>query len=40
MTGTSLSLIALIGAVMLVGIVVKNGIVLIDYINLTERLLQ
>ena len=34
MTDTSLSLIALIGAVMLVGIVVKNGIVLIDYINL------
>ena len=37
MTGTSLSLIALIGAVMLVGIVVKNGIVLIDYINLNKE---
>lgn len=36
-TGTSLSLIALIGAVMLVGIVVKNGIVLIDYINLNKE---
>ncbi len=37
MSGTSLSLIALIGAVMLVGIVVKNGIVLIDYINLNKE---
>ncbi len=37
LTGTSLSLIALIGAVMLVGIVVKNGIVLIDYINLNKQ---
>lgn len=36
-SGTSLSLIALIGAVMLVGIVVKNGIVLIDYINLNRE---
>ena len=36
-TGTTLSLIALIGAVMLVGIVVKNGIVLIDYINLNKE---
>ena len=36
LTGTTLSLIALIGAVMLVGIVVKNGIVLIDYINLNK----
>lgn len=33
-TGTSLSLIALIGAIMLVGIVVKNGIVMVDYTNL------
>jgi hydrophobe/amphiphile efflux-1 (HAE1) family protein len=33
-TGTTLNLISMIGAVMLVGIVVKNGIVLIDYINL------
>jgi HAE1 family hydrophobic/amphiphilic exporter-1 len=37
LTGTTLSLIALIGAVMLVGIVVKNGIVLIDYINLNKE---
>lgn len=34
LTGTSLSLIALIGAIMLVGIVVKNGIVMVDYTNL------
>ena len=34
MTNTPLSLIALIGAIMLVGIVTKNGIVLIDYMNL------
>ncbi|MBS4012615.1 MAG: efflux RND transporter permease subunit [Bacteroidetes bacterium] len=33
-TGTELSVIALIGAVILVGIVVKNSIVLIDYTNL------
>ncbi len=33
-TGHTLNLISLIGAVMLVGIVVKNGIVLVDYINL------
>ncbi|WP_010420459.1 efflux RND transporter permease subunit [Anaerophaga thermohalophila] len=33
-TGTTLNLISMIGGVMLVGIVVKNGIVLIDYINL------
>jgi len=37
LTGTSLSLIALIGSVMLVGIVVKNGIVLIDYMNLNKE---
>jgi HAE1 family hydrophobic/amphiphilic exporter-1 len=37
-TGTSLSVMALIGMVMLVGIVVNNGIVLVDYINqLRER---
>ena len=34
MTNTPLSLIALIGAIMLVGIVTKNGIVLVDYMNL------
>ncbi|MFA6352413.1 MAG: efflux RND transporter permease subunit, partial [Bacteroidales bacterium] len=33
-TNTSLSLIAALGMVMLVGIVVKNAIVLVDYINL------
>jgi len=33
-TGTPLSLIALIGAIMLVGIVTKNGIVMVDYMNL------
>lgn len=34
LTGTSLSMIAAIGVVMLVGIVVKNGVVLVDFINL------
>ena len=34
LTGTSLSVISGLGAVMLIGIVVKNGIVLVDYINL------
>ncbi|MBP9647764.1 MAG: efflux RND transporter permease subunit [Paludibacteraceae bacterium] len=33
-TGTSLNLIGSLGVVLLVGIVVKNGIVLVDYINL------
>jgi HAE1 family hydrophobic/amphiphilic exporter-1 len=33
-TGTVLSMVSLIGGVMLVGIVVKNAIVLVDYINL------
>ena len=33
-TGTSLDMIGALGVVMLVGIVVKNGIVLVDYINL------
>ncbi|MDR1416917.1 MAG: efflux RND transporter permease subunit [Prevotellaceae bacterium] len=36
-TGTSLSLIALIGAIMLVGIVVKNGIVIVDFTNLQRE---
>lgn len=37
-TGTNLSVMALIGVIMLVGIVVNNGIVLVDYINkLRER---
>ncbi len=34
LTGTTLSVIAALGAVLLIGIVVKNGIVLVDYINL------
>jgi HAE1 family hydrophobic/amphiphilic exporter-1 len=34
LTGSSLSVIALIGAIMLVGIVVKNGIVMVDFTNL------
>jgi HAE1 family hydrophobic/amphiphilic exporter-1 len=33
-TNTPLSIIAMIGLIMLVGIVVKNGIVLVDYTNL------
>lgn len=37
LTRTPLSLIALIGAIMLVGIVVKNGIVLIDYTRLCRE---
>jgi HAE1 family hydrophobic/amphiphilic exporter-1 len=38
LTGTDLSVMSLIGMVMLVGIVVNNGIVLVDYINqLRER---
>ncbi|MDR0414967.1 MAG: efflux RND transporter permease subunit [Prevotellaceae bacterium] len=37
LTNTSLSMIALIGAVMLVGIVVKNGIVIVDFTNLQRE---
>lgn len=33
LTGTTLSVMALVGLVMLVGIAVNNGIVLVDYIN-------
>jgi len=33
LTGTTLSVMAMVGIVMLVGIVVNNGIVLVDYIN-------
>lgn len=33
-TGTTLNMIAALGAILLVGIVTKNGIVLVDYINL------
>jgi HAE1 family hydrophobic/amphiphilic exporter-1 len=34
LTGTTLNIISAIGAVMLIGIVVKNAIVLVDFINL------
>lgn len=37
LTGTSLDMIGALGVVMLVGIVVKNGIVLVDYINLMRE---
>jgi len=36
-TGTSINMQSLMGAVMLVGIVVNNAIVLVDYINLQRR---
>ena len=36
-TGTNLSIMSLIGGIMLIGIVVKNGIVLIDYITLNRE---
>ncbi|MGE5410460.1 MAG: efflux RND transporter permease subunit, partial [Clostridiales bacterium] len=36
-TGTSLSVMALVGIVMLVGIAVNNGIVMVDYINQLRR---
>ncbi|MBN1639288.1 MAG: efflux RND transporter permease subunit [Ignavibacteriales bacterium] len=36
-TGTSVSVMALVGLVMLVGIAVNNGIVLVDYINQQRR---
>jgi HAE1 family hydrophobic/amphiphilic exporter-1 len=35
-TGTTMSVISMVGGVMLIGIVVKNAIVLVDYINLTR----
>ena len=37
LTGQTMNLMSLIGAVMLIGIVVKNGIVLVDYINLNRE---
>ncbi len=37
LTNTSLSIVAALGAVLLVGIVTKNGIVLIDFINLLRE---
>ncbi len=36
-TGGTLNMMSLIGAIMLIGIVVKNGIVLVDYINLNRE---
>ncbi|MBN2357621.1 efflux RND transporter permease subunit, partial [candidate division KSB1 bacterium] len=36
-TGTSLNIQSLMGAIMLIGIVVNNAIVLVDYINLMRR---
>lgn len=36
-TGHSLNIMSMIGAIMLIGIVVKNGIVLIDYITLNRE---
>ena len=37
LTGHTLNVMSLIGAIMLIGIVVKNGIVLIDYITLNRE---
>jgi len=37
LTNTNLNVMSMIGAIMLIGIVVKNGIVLIDYINLNRE---
>jgi HAE1 family hydrophobic/amphiphilic exporter-1 len=37
LTGTSLNIQSLMGVVMLIGIVVNNAIVLVDYINLMRR---
>lgn len=37
LTGHTLNVMSLIGAIMLIGIVVKNGIVLIDYIGLNRE---
>ena len=37
LTGTNLNIMSMIGAIMLIGIVVKNGIVLIDYIQLNRE---
>ncbi len=36
-TGSTLNMMSMLGAIMLVGIVVKNGIVLIDYISLNRE---
>jgi len=36
-TGTNLDMIGMLGIILLIGIVVKNGIVLVDYINLMRE---
>jgi len=36
-TGTSFSLIGFVGAIMLVGIVIKNGVVMVDFTNLLSE---
>ncbi len=37
LTGTNLNIMSMLGGIMLIGIVVKNGIVLIDYTNLLRE---
>jgi len=37
LTGGTINMMSLIGAIMLIGIVIKNGIVLVDYINLNRE---
>jgi len=37
LTGLTLSIVTFVGMIMLVGIVVKNGIVLVDYTNLLRK---
>ncbi|MDD3078176.1 MAG: efflux RND transporter permease subunit [Paludibacter sp.] len=37
LTGSTLNMMSFVGMIMLVGIVVKNGIVLVDYINLNRE---
>jgi HAE1 family hydrophobic/amphiphilic exporter-1 len=36
-TGSTLNMMSFVGLIMLVGIVVKNGIVMVDYINLNRE---
>jgi HAE1 family hydrophobic/amphiphilic exporter-1 len=37
MTGSTLNMMSFVGVIMLIGIVVKNGIVMVDYINLNRE---
>jgi HAE1 family hydrophobic/amphiphilic exporter-1 len=37
MTGSTLNMMSFVGLIMLIGIVVKNGIVMVDYINLNRE---